>query len=117
MVALPFDAMAVEMPERVGAVAGASVVAFPWASATAAVSALNTAAARLTTHTDARGTMAGGLSDWAGGYREGFDSAYADAMSAATSVQETLALRAGAIVDAAAEANDVQTIRNAAASG
>lgn len=112
MLVIAPEAMAAEMPERVAAAAGATVVSFPWLAAGEAVSALNAAAAVLSAHGEARVAMEPALAEWAGSYRHDFDLAYSDVMTALGGVQEALALRAGAIVDAALGANDAQIVRN-----
>jgi len=106
--------MAVEMPLQVVAVAGAEVVQFPWIEATAAVAAVNSAVAALAAQREARASMAGGLSEWAGGYRAEFDGAFGDVTAVASGLEETLAVRVGAIVDGAEAANEAQTRANSA---
>jgi uncharacterized protein YukE len=107
--------MAAEMPARVEAVAGATVAEFPWASAAAAVAALNTAASTLGTQLDTRSTMLPTIVDWEGAYRREFDGAYARITGTASGLKETLATLASSIVSGAEDANQAQRTYNQAA--
>jgi uncharacterized protein YukE len=100
--------MASEMPARVEAVAGAVVVDFPWESATAAVAALDRAAATLDSQLAARPGMVGTLDDWVGTYRDEFDDALGRITSTASGLKETLATLASSIVAGGENANQAQ---------
>ena len=107
--------MAAEMPARVDAVAGATVVDFPWADAAAAVTALNTAASTLGTQLDSRSTMLPTIVDWVGAYRDEFDRAYVGITGTASGLKEALATLASSIVSGAEAANQAQRSYNQAA--
>lgn len=109
--------MAVEMPDQVVAAVGATAVEFPWATASAAVEALDRAVAALTSQARARARMEGTLGDWQGRFRGDFDDGYGDIVAAAATLADELASRAGSIVDGANAANDEQMRRNEAAAG
>lgn len=100
------------MPERVVAVDGASVVSFPWATAAGAVAALTSAAAALGAQAEGRASMLATIDRWSGGMRDDFDEKHAHLAAMAAGLVETLTARAGAIVDAADEANAEQARRN-----
>ena len=107
--------MAAEMPARVEAVAGATVVDFPWAAAAAAVTALNAAASTLGAQLDARSTMLPTIVDWHGAYRDEFDRAYGRITGTASGLKETLTTLASSIVSGAENANHAQRRYNQAA--
>ena len=107
--------MAAEMPAKVEAVAGATVVDFPWAAAAAAVTALNTASSTLGTQLDSRATMLPTIADWEGTYRAEFDSAYGRITATASGLRETLTTLASSIVSGADDANQAQHRYNQAA--
>jgi uncharacterized protein YukE len=107
--------MAAEMPARVEAVPGATVVDFPWADAAAAVTALTTAASTLGTQLDSRATMLPTIVDWKGTYRDEFDRAYGRITATATGLKEALATLASSIVSGAEGANQAQRSYNQAA--
>ena len=104
--------MAAEMPARVQPVSGATVVDFPWADATAAVTALNEAASTLGSQLEARATMKPSIVDWVGTYRDEFDRADGRLTSTATGLRESLAATASWIVGGAESANQQQRIYN-----
>ena len=101
-----------EMPTPVAAVPGATVVSFPWGDASAAVAALERAAATLGSQLDTRGTMLPTIADWAGTYRDDFDGALGRISGVAAGVRETLTLLASSIVFGAENANEQQVINN-----
>lgn len=107
--------MAAEMPAKVEAVAGATVVDFPWADAAAAVTALNTAASTLGAQLDSRTTMLPTIVDWEGTYRDDFDRAYGRITGTASGLKETLVTLASSIVSGAEGANQAQRRYNQAA--
>ncbi|MGH9288222.1 MAG: hypothetical protein ACRD0V_08040 [Acidimicrobiales bacterium] len=107
--------MAAEMPAKVEAVAGATVVDFPWVDAAAAVTVLNTAASTLGTQLDSRTTMLPTIVDWEGAYRDEFDRAYGRITGTASGLKETLATLASSIVSGAEVANQAQRRYNQAA--
>ena len=103
------------MPAKVEAVAGATVVDFPWAAAAAAVTALNAAASTLGTQLDSRATMLPTIADWEGTYRAEFDGAYGRIAATASGLRETLTTLASSIVSGADDANQAQRRHNQAA--
>lgn len=107
--------MAAEMPAKVDAVAGATVVDFPWSAATAAVTALNQAASTLGSQLEARATMLPTIVDWVGSFRDEFDGAYSRITGTGSGLRETLQTLASSIVSGAEDANQQQRTYNTAA--
>ena len=101
-----------EIPTRLAAVPGATVVQFPWGDAAATVSALERAAATLGSQLDIRATMLPSIADWAGTYRDEFDGALGRISGVASGVRETLTLLASSIVFGAENANEQQAINH-----
>jgi uncharacterized protein YukE len=107
--------MAAEMPAKVEPVDGADTVDFPWSAATAAVSALNSAASTLGSQLDARAEMTPTITDWTGAFRTEFDTAYTRITTTASGLKERLTRMAFWIVSGADAANDQQRTNNTAA--
>jgi hypothetical protein len=104
--------MTAEMPRQVAPAPGAAWVCFPWTHASNVVAALNAVQSTLTTQLEARPLMTATLTDWTGAYRDGFDVVLDRLTTTASDLVEAVALRAGAVVTAAEDANDDQFVAN-----
>lgn len=107
--------MAVEMPARVEAAAGAEVVAFPWAEASSVLAAIADAATTLSSSLESRVAIWESISDWEGTFRQVFNETYLRLAGAAIDLVERAPGRAQSIVNAADDANTDQTGANEAA--
>lgn len=104
--------MTAEIPEQVAPAPGAASVCFPWTHASNVVAALNAVQTTLTSQLEARPLMTATLTDWTGAYRDDFDLVLGRLTTTASGLVETVALRAGAVVTAAEDANDDQLVAN-----
>ena len=104
--------MALEIPARVDAVPGARVVEFPWASASAVLTAINDTAATLSASLESRSAMDSAITEWHGAYRDEFDKTYTRLTAAASDLVERAPGRAQSVVNAADDANTTQTRAN-----
>ena len=104
--------MTAEMPEQIAAVPGAASVCFPWTHASTVLAALAAVQTTLTSQLEARPLMVAALADWTGAYRDDFDLALGRLTTMASGLAEAAALRAGAVVTAAEDANDEQLLLN-----
>lgn len=104
--------MAAELPARVEAVDGATVVDFPWEAASNAIDALEVASSTLDSQLGTRADMVGTLDDWEGSFRDEFNDAHDGITSTASGLKEELTSVASRIVGGAESANEAQRQNN-----
>lgn len=107
--------MAAELPAQVEPADESVRVSYPWDEAAAAVTALNAAAATLSSQLSARPGMDGTLEDWEGRYRTDFDVANWRITTTAGGLAEEIPMFIARIVGSAEAANQMQRNLNAQA--